>query len=148
MDMLQLVFSFVNAPLFATFLLGMFWRRTTGHGAFWGLVSGTATAALHYELTSVAGASASLLPKLAVVHQYPSDMAQNFWGASWAWTICFVVTIAISLATPAKAEAELKGLVYGLTPRPSDEGLMWWQRPVLLGTVVLVLVVALNLIFW
>jgi SSS family solute:Na+ symporter len=37
MDMLQLVFAFVNAPLFATFLLGMFWKRTTGHGAFWGL---------------------------------------------------------------------------------------------------------------
>jgi SSS family solute:Na+ symporter len=47
MDMLQLVFSFVNAPLFATFLLGMFWRRTTGHGAFWGLVSGTLAAAGH-----------------------------------------------------------------------------------------------------
>jgi solute:Na+ symporter, SSS family len=148
MDMLQLVFSFVNAPLFATFLLGMFWRRTTGHGAFWGLVAGTAAAALHYELTSVVNASASLLPKLGVLHQYPSDMAQNFWGASWAWTICFLVTIAISVATPPKAEAELKGLVYGLTPRPSDEGLTWWQRPALLGTVVLVLVVALNFIFW
>jgi SSS family solute:Na+ symporter len=75
-------------------------------------------------------------------------MAQNFWGASWAWTICFLVTIAISVATPPKGEAELKGLVYGLTPRPSDEGLAWWQRPALLGTVVLVLVAALNLIFW
>src|SRR5262249_54073384 len=63
-DMLQLVFSFVNAPLFGTFLLGMFWKRTTGHGAFWGLVVGTAAAALHYEFTSVTGA-ASLLPKIA-----------------------------------------------------------------------------------
>src|SRR5580765_6805700 len=51
MDMLQLVFSFVNAPLFATFLLGMFWRRTTGHGAFGGLLAGTGAAALHYEMT-------------------------------------------------------------------------------------------------
>ena len=55
MDMLQLVFGFVNAPLFATFLLGMFWQRTTGDGAFWGLVSGTAAAALHYLLTTRAG---------------------------------------------------------------------------------------------
>ena len=53
MDMLQLVFAFVNAPLFATFLLGMFWKRTTGHGAFWGLVAGTLAAALHHELTAV-----------------------------------------------------------------------------------------------
>jgi SSS family solute:Na+ symporter len=59
MDMLQLVFSFVNAPLFATFLLGMFWKRTTGHGAFWGLVAGTGAAALHYELTNVGGFIAS-----------------------------------------------------------------------------------------
>ena len=64
MDMLQLVFTFVNAPLFATFLLGMFWKRTTGHGAFWGLVAGTLAAALHYELTAVVGGG-SLLPKMA-----------------------------------------------------------------------------------
>src|SRR5437660_9164744 len=92
MDMLQLVFSFVNAPLFATFLLGMFWRRTTGHGAFSGLIAGTLAAALHYEVTAVAAAS-SLVGKVAVLHTYPSDMAQNFWGAIWAWTSCFIVTI-------------------------------------------------------
>src|SRR5207247_7482035 len=50
MDMLQLVFAFVNAPLFATFLLGMFWKRATGHGAFVGLLSGTIAAALHHGL--------------------------------------------------------------------------------------------------
>src|SRR5207237_5898978 len=67
MDMLQLVFSFVNAPLLATFLLGMFWRRTTGHGAFSGLIAGTLAAALHYEVTAVAAAS-SLVGKVAVLH--------------------------------------------------------------------------------
>ncbi len=147
MDMLQLVFSFVNAPLFATFLLGMFWRRTTGHGAFWGLVAGTLAAALHYQLTAVAQ-SASLLSKIAVLHVYPSDMAQNFWGAIWAWTTCFVVTIAISVATRPKPDAELKGLVYALTERPSDAGLPWHHRPALLGVIVLALTVALNIIFW
>src|SRR6185503_16987893 len=116
MDMLQLVFSFVNAPLLATFLLGMFWKRTTGHGAFCGLVLGTCAAGLHYELTAVAGAR-SLLPKIAIVHTYPSDMAQNFWGAIAAWTTCFVATVAISLATMPKADGELRGLVFGLTER-------------------------------
>ena len=57
MDMLQLVFGFVNAPLFATFLLGMFWRRATGHGAFFGLLSGTLAAALHHGLTLPVGAT-------------------------------------------------------------------------------------------
>jgi SSS family solute:Na+ symporter len=148
MDMLQLVFSFVNAPLLATFLLGMFWRRTTGHGAFWGLVSGTVAAAAHYELTGVTAAAGSLLPKLAVLHAYPSDMAQNFWGAIWAWTSCFAVTVAISLLTRAKGGEELTGLVYGLTPRISSGDLPWFKRPATLAVVVLALTVSLNLLFW
>jgi SSS family solute:Na+ symporter len=147
MDMLQLVFSFVNAPLFATFLLGMFWKRTTGHGAFWGLVSGTLAATLHYELTTVTGLTAPLFPKLTVVHAYPSDMAQNFWGAIWAWSTCFIVTAAVSLATRPKPAAELEGLVYSLTARQTDRNLTWHQRPVVLGAIILIVMVALNVAF-
>ncbi len=146
MDMLQLVFSFVNAPLLATFLLGMFWRRATGHGAFWGLVAGTAAAAAHYELTAVAG-SHSLLSKLAIWHLYPSDMAQNFWGAIWAWSICFILTAAISLATRPRAAEELHGLVYGLTRLPEHGHEPWYRRPAVLAVIVLVATIALNLIF-
>ena len=147
MDMLQLVFSFVNAPLFATFLLGMFWSRTTGHGAFWGLVSGTVAAALHYELTGVQAAG-SLLGKLALVHLYPSDMAQNFWGAIIAWTTCFAATAIISLATRPKAFSELQGLVYGLTDQTNVAHEPWHQRPIVLAAVVLVVTAALNVMFW
>jgi SSS family solute:Na+ symporter len=147
MDMLQLVFSFVNAPLFATFLLGMFWKRTTGHGAFWGLVAGTCAAALHYEVTTVAGA-ASLLPKIAMAHTYPSDMAQNFWGAIVAWTTCFVATGAISLTTMPKPDGDLRGLVFGLTQRAASREMTWHKRPAVLAAVVLTLTLALNLVFW
>jgi SSS family solute:Na+ symporter len=147
MDMLQLVFSFVNAPLFATFLLGMFWRRATGHGAFAGLVAGTLAAAIHYELTLVAGTT-PLVPKIAVVHSYPSDMAQNFWGAIWAWTTCFVTTIVVSLVTRPRPDKELEGLVYGLTPKPSQAHLPWHHRPAVLGVAVLALTVVLNIVFW
>jgi SSS family solute:Na+ symporter len=146
MDMLQLVFSFVNAPLFATFLLGMFWRRTTGHGAFWGLLGGTLAAALHYELTAVTGAS-SLLAKMAVIHVYPSDMAQNFWGAIWAWTSCFTVTVAVSVCTLPRPANELKGLVYSLTPRAGDDRVEWYQRPGAIGVAVVAMAVALNIMF-
>ena len=79
MDMLQLIFSFVNAPLFATFLLGMFWKRTTGHGAFWGLVAGTLAATMHYEVTAVVGGG-SLIPKLAVVHAVRLGHGAEFLG--------------------------------------------------------------------
>ena len=120
MDMLQLVFAFVNAPLFATFLLGMFWKRTTGHGAFAGLLSGTAAAAIHHGLTLPAGAIAGIKGGWIgeSLHTYPSEMAQNFWTAIWAWTTCFVVTIIVSLVTRPREEEELVGLVYSLTPRP------------------------------
>ncbi|HTD25187.1 MAG TPA: sodium:solute symporter family protein [Terriglobales bacterium] len=149
MDMLQLVFAFVNAPLFATFLLGMFWKRTTGHGAFFGLLSGTMAAAVHHAITLPTGAVPGVKGGwLADIHTYPSEMAQNFWTAIFAWTVCFVVTIIISLMTKPRGEGELTGLVYSLTPRPSEENLKWYQRPALLAVGVLVATVILNFIFW
>src|SRR5262249_32031182 len=101
MDMLQLVFAFVNAPLFATFLLGMFWKRTTGHGAFTGLLAGTVAAAIHHGLTlphegALVGVKGGWF---GVRHTYQSEMAQNFWTAIFAWTTCFLVTIVVSLLT-------------------------------------------------
>jgi len=151
MDLLQLVFAFVNAPLFATFLLGMFWRRTTGHGAFWGLLIGTAAAAIHHGLVLPMGAEPGLKGGFlgAVLHTYPSEMAQNFWTAIYAWTACFVSTILISVVTRrTKSDDELKGLVYALTPREVTHGLPWYQRPGILAVIVLGLTLALNLIFW
>ena len=110
MDVAQLVFSIVNAPLFATFLLGMFWKRTTGHAAFTGLLSGTAAALLHHGLTIPADATPGIHGGwLHVVHTYPSDMAQNFWTAIFAFSVNLVVTIAISLVTKPRPEPELAG---------------------------------------
>ena len=151
MDMLQLVFAFVNAPLFATFLLGMFWRRTTGHAAFFGLLTGTAAAAIHHGLVLPHGATPGLKGGFlgTVLHTYPSEMAQNFWTAIFAWTACFVMTIAISLVTARnKSDEDLKGLVYSLTPRLVDHDLPWHKRPATLGVIVLALTVVLNIIFW
>ena len=148
MDMLQLVFAFVNAPLFATFLLGMFWKRTTGHGAFFGLLVGTLAAAAHHGLTLPAGGSAGIKGGwLAITHHYPSEMAQNFWTAIWAWSASFAFTVLISLATRPKPDAELAGLVYSLTPRTDDGERRWWMRPASLALVALGLTVALNLVF-
>ncbi len=148
MDALQLVFSFVNAPLFATFLLGMFWKRSTGHGAFVGLLSGTAAAVIHHGLTLPADAAAGIHGGwIAVVHTYPSEMAQNFWTAIWAFGANLVVAIAVSLATKPRREEELVGLVYSLTEKPKEGHLTWWQKPSTLAIVVLALAVLLNLVF-
>lgn len=150
MDMLQLVFAFVNAPLFATFLLGMFWKRTTGHGAFTGLLSGTLAAAVHHGLTLPLGSHAGIKGGWlgTVVNTYPSEMAQNFWTAIWAWSTCFVVTILVSLLTRPRPDEELRGLVYSLTDKLKDEGEPWYRRPGPLAVVVLALTLVLNLIFF
>ena len=148
MDSLQLIFSLVNAPLFATFLLGMFWKRSTGHGAFAGLISGTVGALLHQGLTLPVDATPGLHGGwIAVLHHYPSEMAQNFWTAIVAFTLNLVVTITVSLLTAPRPEPELVGLVYSLTPRPVELHLSWYQKPATLGIAVLVLLFALNLVF-
>src|SRR6266542_1098838 len=148
MDMLQLVFAFVNAPLLATFLLGMFWTRTTGHGAFVGLIAGTISAAIHHGLTLPVGAHAGVKGGwFGAVHVYPSELAQAFWTAIFAWSACFVVTILVSVATRARNERQLGGLVYSLTERPKEK-LPWYQRPAVLAVIILVGAIVLNIIFW
>ncbi len=149
MDMLQLVFGFVNAPLFATFLLGMFWKRSTGHGAFFGLLSGTVGACLFHGLslaqTNVPGIKGAWIAPKFIFH---SEMGQNFWMAIVAWTVCFTLTIVISLLTKrTKSDEELAGLVYSLTPKPKSEDEPWYQRPVTLGLIVLCITIVLNLVF-
>lgn len=149
MEVLQLVFAFVNAPLFATFLLGMFWKRATGHGAFFGLVAGIFAAFLHHGLSLAEGAVPGIKGGfLGVMIQYHNEMAQTFYTAIAAWVTCFVVTILVSMVTRPREDEELKGLVYALTDRPHDLDLAWYQRPQFMAVVVLVCVLALNLVFW
>ena len=141
MDLLQLVFGFVNAPLFATFLLGMFWKRTTGHGAFWGLVTGTVVASFTYCLTVAEGKGGYI----GNVHEFPSAMAQSWWIAMLAFTGCLLVTLAVSMATRPKEQKELEGLVYGLTKMPDTSGDVWYERPWPLAIAAIAILIVLNI---
>ena len=146
MDIIQLVFSFVSAPLFATFLLGMFWKRTTGTGAFIGLLLGMVTSALIHGSTVAEGKGGWLGYH---IFEFPSTMAQNFWLAACAFTVCLTLTLVISLLTArTKSDEQLKGLVYSLTPKIVDKNLPVWQRPAVVGIVLLICCVILNVIFW
>ena len=146
-DLIQLIFAFINAPVFAIFLLGMFWKRTTGHGAFFGLLLGTLAAALHHGLTLPAGSAPGVKGGwIAIVHAYPSEMAQNFWTAIWSWSVCFALSIVISLATRAPDEGRLVGLVYSLTPKVKEPE-TWFTSPVVLGVIVLAITLGLNFVF-
>jgi SSS family solute:Na+ symporter len=150
MDIIQLVFGFVNAPVFATFLLGMFWKRTTSIGAFCGLLGGIMSSTLFHAFTFAHGNLPGVKGGyLGMKIEFPSEMAQNFWLAAFAFTACFVLTLAISLATSrTKNDEQLKGLVYSLTPKIVDHDVPVWQRPAVVGTALLIACVILNFIFW
>jgi SSS family solute:Na+ symporter len=140
MDYLQQLFSFFNAPLFATFILGMFWKRMTPHAGWAGLVLGTVSAVVVFGLSETG------------VLDLPGQGA-SFVGAGVAFVVDIVVSVVVSLVTRPKPEAELVGLVYGLTPRASlqastsGEDAGWYRRPGLLAGIALVLIIALNIIF-
>jgi SSS family solute:Na+ symporter len=139
-DFLQLVFSFVNPPLFATFLMGMFWKRATGHGAFWGLLSGTFGAGLTQALTTAEGKGGWL----GNLHTFSSQMAENFWISIISWSVCLLVTIAVSLMTKAQAPETLTGLVHGLSELPDERGVPWHERPAMIAVAVAMVLLALN----
>ncbi len=147
MDYIQAIFSWVNAPLFATMLLGMFWRGTTSAGAFYGLVAGMLT-----SFSIFLGFKLELFgPEVARVLCFsdaPSDMARNLWQAWWAWLVCAAVTVGLSLVTPRKSDDELRGLVKGLTPSPDDTRVSWLRRPATWAVVSLATLIALNVWFW
>ena len=143
-DFLQLVFSFVNGPLFATFLLGMFWKRTTGHGAFAGLLCGTIAAAITHGLTVAEGKGGWIAP----VFPIKSGMGQAFIVAGISWLFNFFTTIIVSLLTKPKKEAELRGLVYSLTEKPVYKGGKWYQRVVPLAILLLIITILVNMIFF
>jgi solute:Na+ symporter, SSS family len=126
----QVLHGIFLAPLFGTFLLGMFWRRTTGWGGFSGLVAGTGYGIITYLITLDSGLGAS--------------MARAF----FAWIVCLGVTIAVSLVTQPKPDDELRGLVWGLTEQKEAVEEAWYKKPWVLAVTVLAITVALNIYFW
>lgn len=146
MDYLQTLFGFFNAPLFATFILGMFWKRMTATAGWTGLVSGTLAAVL------VAFLAQDSLGSLSIGVLSLSGQGASFVAAGAAFVVDIAVSIVVSYATRPKPESELEGLVYSLTPKESlvdpDEGVVPWHKsPTKLAGVGLVLVIILNLIF-
>jgi SSS family solute:Na+ symporter len=144
MDYMQAIFSWVNAPLFATMLLGMFVVWITPAGAFWGLVIGMGSSFLMFLAAKFQWVDGSIFTLSANA----SEMAINFWRAWWAWLLCFGSTIVISLFTEKKPREELVGLVKGLTPTTGDEGIPFLKRPVFYAILSLIVLVILNIMYW
>lgn len=144
MDYVQALFSIFIAPLFGTVLLGMFWKRASPAGGFWGLLSGTLAAAAmwvwvkmdHSALAIIAGSSSA------------KTMAEDMYRALWSWVVCVLVTVVVSLLTRPKPISELEGLVYGATQIPSEGDYPLYQRPVFWACVIGVVFVIFNVYFW
>jgi SSS family solute:Na+ symporter len=146
MDYLQTLFGFFNAPLFATFILGMFWKRMTPTAGWVGLVAGTLSAVVVAFLSEDAFGSAStgVLPL--------SGQGASFVAAGAAFVVDIVLSVVVSLATRPKPVEELRGLVYSETPREDlvderESTYPWYRRTIPLAGVSLVLVIILNALF-
>jgi solute:Na+ symporter, SSS family len=144
MDYVQALFSFFIAPLFATVIIGMLWKRASPAGGFWGLLAGTASSVAMWAWVKM---DPSALRYIAL-SPYAKDMAENMYRALWSCIICALVTIVVSLLTKPKPEAELKGLVYGATEIPSESYVTVLHRPWFWATVVGVVFIALQIAYW
>jgi SSS family solute:Na+ symporter len=141
MNYIQTLFSIFNAPLFATFIIAMFWKRATAWGGFVSLVAGTAAAYATNRLAAY-----------HVVFHFGSALSASFWQAIIAFIVGGVTLILVSLVTKPKTRAELDGLVWGMAKKedeadadPRDK--LWWRSPWLLGGVAIGILIVLNIIF-
>ncbi|MEN3283651.1 MAG: solute:Na+ symporter, family [Solirubrobacteraceae bacterium] len=138
MNYIQVLFSVFNVPLFATFFIGMFWKRMTPWAGFWGMVAG-----------SVGALGTYVLYKGGVLG-FGSDLAEAFWGAIIAFCLDAAVSVGVTFVTEPKPVEELQGLVYGMAneeERPSRADRGWYRSPRLLGFAVLGLTLAASLFF-
>jgi SSS family solute:Na+ symporter len=144
MDYVQALFSFFIAPLFGTVILGMLWKRTTAAGGFWGLLAGTLSSIGMYAWVKMDPAAL----RYVALSSSAQPMAENLFRALWCWIICVLVTVIVSLLTRPKSDQELVGLVYGLTPIPSEREIAFYYRPVFWAIVVGVVFVVANVLLW
>ncbi|MDX6222832.1 MAG: solute:Na+ symporter, family, partial [Frankiales bacterium] len=147
MNYIQLLFGFFNAPLFATFIIAMYWKRATPWSGLYGLIAGTLGAAVIHVLYAGAG-WAGISPQLG----FGSAQSANFYGAITAFGADAAVMVLVSLVTAPKPEEELAGLVWGTVraeePEKAQKGdELWWRSPKLLGFGALAITIALNIVF-
>lgn len=143
MDYVQALFSFFIAPLFGTVVLGMLWKRATPLGGFLGLLCGTLSSIGMWAWVKV---DPSALRYVAL-SEHAKALAQDMFQALWSFIVCVIVTVVVSMMTKAKSDAELEGLVYGLTKVPSVGNVPIYQKPLFWAGIVCVFFFVLNIYF-
>ena len=144
MDYVQALFGFFIAPLFATVLLGMLWKRVTRAAGFWGLLAGVLSSVTMFTLMKLDQRWVAVFALSPIA----KGLAQAMYQALWSCVICAVVTVLVTLITKPRRDEELRGLVYSLTDVAHEEHASWLQRPVVWGAAALGLFIILQIIFW
>jgi SSS family solute:Na+ symporter len=144
MDYVQALFSFFIAPLFGTVIMGMLWKRTTAAGGFAGLLTGTVASVGMFLIVKFNPEALSII----ALSTHAKAMAEDMYRALWSWLICIAVTVVVSLMTKPKSDAELEGLVYGVTAIPHEGNLTLLQKPIFWAGVAAAVFVILQYIFW
>ena len=144
MDYVQALFSFFIAPLLGAVLMGMFWKRATKAGGFWGLLLGTLTS---IGLWAWVKLDPSALRYVALSPD-AKDMAENMYRALWSVSTAVIVNLVVSLCTKPRPAAELNGLVYGATKLPAEEPVPFYKNEWFWTAIAIVVFIALNIYFW
>ena len=145
MDYVQALFGFFIAPLFGTVLLGMLWKRVTRAAGFWGLLAGTLSSVGMFTLMKL---DPERWVRVFALSPLAKVLAQDMYQALWSCVTCVVVTVLVTLVTKPRPDEELRGLVYSLTDVAREEHTSWLHRPLVWGLAALVVLVALQIIFW
>lgn len=140
----QVIFVFFIVPLFATVILGMLWKRTTPAAGFWGLLAGILTSLALFLWVKYDPSALSIV----AFSDQAKDMSENIYRAAWSLLATIIVTVLVTFVTKPKPDAELEGLVYGLTEVPKDDDSPFLHRPIFWAGVVTILFIGINLIFW
>jgi SSS family solute:Na+ symporter len=140
----QVLVTFFIVPLFGTVILGMLWKRASPAGGFWGFLAGIVSSIamflwVHFQPSAL---------RYVALSPHAKDMAENMYRGLWSLLICVIVTVAVSLVTKPKPDAELTNLVYGLTKLPSEGAYPLLRRPAFWAAVVAVALVVINVVLW
>jgi len=144
MDYVQALFSFFIAPLLGAVLMGMFWKRATKGGGFWGLLIGTLTSVALFAWVKVDPSAV----KYVAISPLAKDLAQDMYRALWSLCVCVIVIFVVSMFGKARPVAELNGLVYGATKLPKEDPVPYYKNEYFWLVMALICFFALNIYFW
>ncbi len=144
MDYVQALFSFFIAPLLGVVLVGMFWKRATKQGGFWGLLLGTLTSIGLWAWVYINPAAL----RYVALSPDAKDMAENMYRALWSVIVSVGVNVIVSMVTKPRPAAELDGLTYGATKLPTEEPVPFFKNEWFWTVIAIVVFVALNIYFW